>query len=158
MTSRAPSARVADTGTGSTSAPSTSHRPPRRTGGEYAGQGVGGAERLRQIPACQPNFVAGSNLGRDGCKAQRQLLDADLSEPFLEARRESAAADEPRARQAEIEVPKHAAGCERPRPLLERIELASGVAAPDNGADRGSGNDVRLEPARDQGADHANMG
>ena len=37
ITSRAPSARAADTGTGLTSAPSTSQRPPMRTGGKIPG-------------------------------------------------------------------------------------------------------------------------
>ena len=37
MTTRAPSARAAETGTGLTNAPSTSQRPPIRTGGKIPG-------------------------------------------------------------------------------------------------------------------------
>ncbi len=37
MTTRAPKARAADTGTALTSAPSTSQRPPTRTGGKIPG-------------------------------------------------------------------------------------------------------------------------
>ena len=38
ITTRAPSARAAETGTGLTSAPSTSQRPPIRTGGKIPGR------------------------------------------------------------------------------------------------------------------------
>src|SRR5436305_1336933 len=55
-------------------------------------------------------------------------------------------------------MPKHATRCEPARPFLDRIELAGGVTAPDDGADRSSGNDVRLESARNQRADHTDMG
>ena len=91
ITRRAPSARAADTGTGLTSAPSTSQRPPSRTGAKHAGQRIGGAQRLHQPPAREPDLVAGVDLGGDGGKARRQLLDLGaaerLGEPALRAAR-----------------------------------------------------------------------
>ena len=40
-----------------------------------SGQRIGGAHRVDQPAARQPDFMAGADLGRDGGEADRQLLD-----------------------------------------------------------------------------------
>ena len=61
---------------------------------ENSGQRVGGAHRVDQPAARQPDFVAGADLGRDGGEADRQRLDRRVAELLFEPRRELAAADQ----------------------------------------------------------------
>ena len=116
--------------------------PDRR---ENPGQRIGGAHRVDQPSARQPDLVAGADLGGDGGEADRQLLDQRVAEHLLEPRREPAAADQAGAGQADVEIAEDAAPRQLARPLVEAVELAGGVAAADHGADRGADDDVGLD-------------
>ena len=126
---------------------------------EDAGQGVGGAQRLDQRAMGQPDLVAGAEFGRDRDEARRQLLDAD--------------AGRDRARAGASAVPPEISPAppmwKSIRPTTRRLvrlvansvsagELARGKAAADDGADRGSGDDVGRVAGFGQDVEHADMG
>ena len=123
-----------------------------------SGQRVGGAHRIDQAAARQPDFVAGADLGGDGGEADRQRLDRRVAELLFEPRRELAAADQAAAGQADVEIAEDAALGQAARPFLDDVEPAGGLAAADHGADRGADDDVGLDAVREQRADHADMG
>jgi len=101
--------------------------------------------------------VAGSDLGGDGGKADRQRLDRRVAEFLLQPCRELAAADQAAAGKGDVEIAENAAFGQAARPILDDVEPACGVAAADHGADRGADDDVRLDAMREQGAKHADM-
>ena len=77
---------------------------------ENSGQRVGGAHRVDQPAARQPDFVAGADFGGDGGKAHRQLVDAACRRAPRSSRvGELAAADQAGAGQADVEIAEHAA-------------------------------------------------
>jgi hypothetical protein len=80
--------------------------------------------------------VSCAELGGDRREAHRQLLDAEVGEIVLEETAQTVAGDQPRAGDVEIEQPHHPALGQRLGELLEFVELASGIAAADHGADR----------------------
>src|ERR1700733_7712548 len=86
--------------------------------------------------------MTGSDLGRDRGKANRQFLDRFLADGRLQAIGKSAAADDSSAADPDVEVADDAPHRQRARPLLEHIELAVGVAAADQCADRGADDNV----------------
>ena len=57
---------------------------------ENSGQRIGGAHRVDQPAARQPDFVAGADLGGDGGEADRQSLDRRVAELLFQPRRELA--------------------------------------------------------------------
>ena len=84
-------------------APADQHRR------ENSRQRVGGAQRLGQPPARQPDFVAGVEFGGDGGKADRQIVDAAVGERLFQLGGEMAAADQAGAGQADVEIAEDAA-------------------------------------------------
>ena len=81
-----------------------------------------------------------------------------VAEMLFEPRGEPAAADQPAAGEADVEIAEDAALGQAARPVLEHVEPAGGVAAADHGADRRADDDVGLDAVREQRADHADMG
>ncbi len=79
-------------------APADQHRR------ENSRQRIGGAQRLGQPAAGQPDFVAGVEFGGDGGEADRQIVDAAVGERAFELAGEVAAADEAGAGQADVEI------------------------------------------------------
>ena len=102
--------------------------------------------------------MAGTNLGRDRGVADRQILDCGAADGIRQLVRQTSAADQSRATNADVEIAEDAPEVQRPRPGLQLVELVGGVAAADQGADRGADNDVGLDPMLEQGVDHADMG
>src|SRR5579864_4075638 len=147
MTTRAPNARATDQ-------PAAADADRRK----YSGQRIGSAQRQRQNAARQPNFVAGADLGCDCREADRQILDQCLTDRFLEAGGQSAAADQARAADSHIEITDNEPPRQRARPFLQRIEMAGCVATADHGADRSADNDVRNNAACLEGMNNADMG
>ena len=94
-------------------APADQHRR------ENSRQRVGGAHRVDQPAAGEPDFVAGAELGGDGGKADRQLFDRRVAELLFEPRREMAAADQAGAGQADVEIAEDAAHGQAARPFLD---------------------------------------
>src|SRR5690606_8257630 len=66
-------------------------------------------------------------------------------------------ADETRGAKAEIEQAQHAPPRQRTGEVFQRIELARRVAAADERADGGAGDDVGLDARARQGAEDADM-
>jgi hypothetical protein len=72
MTMSAPMARARDTGTGLTSAPSTSRRPSCQAGVMKARERDGGAHGGRDAAFAQPDFVAALEISGDAAEAVGQ--------------------------------------------------------------------------------------
>ena len=99
---------------------------------ENSGQGIGGAHRIDQTAARQPDFVAGADLGGDGGKADRQRLDRRVAEMLLQPCRELAAADQAAAGQADVEIARGCrawSGC-APNPRARRAGRRHGSRRP----------------------------
>ena len=158
MTRRAPSARAAEIGSGLTSAPSISQRPPIRLRREDSRQRIGRRHRLAEAAAGQPDFMAGADLGGDRGQPQRQVGEGRVAERVIEPVGEPAAADQSGAAELEIEIAEHAPARQLPRPVLENVELSRRVVAADHGADRGAGDHVRPDAMGVERAQHADMG
>ena len=125
---------------------------------KYARQGVGGAQRQRKRAARQPDFVAGADLGGDGRKLHRQVLDHRFAEGFTEQAGEPSAADQARAAQPHIEIADDAAPSQRVGPFFQLVELVVGVAAANQGSHRRADDDVGDNALRKERPDHADMG
>ncbi len=121
-------------------------------------QRIGGAQRLGQPAAGEPDFMAGIEFGGDGGEADRQIVDAAVGERGFQLGGEVAAADEPGPGQADVEIAQDAAYRQLACPFFQAVELAGGITAADHGADRGADNDVRHDAVRGQRAHHADMG
>jgi len=125
--------------------------------GKNARQRIGGPQCVNQAAARQPDLMTGADLGGDGRKAQRQVVDGEISQRPVEALRQPAAPDEPRAGQIDIEIAQDIAGGEAATPLLEPVEVAGRITAACDRADRGPGNHVWRQPFADQRADHPDV-
>src|SRR5882724_2235894 len=97
----------------------------------------------------QPDFMAGADLGRHGCKFHRQLLDQGLADRCLEMSSQLVAANQARAVEADIEIAEDISRLQAARPLFERIQMPRGIGAADYIGD---------DAVRDQRPDNADMG
>ena len=94
-------------------APADQHRR------ENSRQRIGSAQRLGQPAAGEPDFMAGIEFGGDGGKADRQIVDAAVGRASVSSCCcEVAAADEPGAGQADVEIAEHAAHASVRAPIL----------------------------------------
>ena len=158
ITRSAPSARATLTGTGLTIAPSNSQRPLIFTGSNTPGKRIGGADRVDQQAAPQPDLVPAADLGGDAGEPNRQILDAKPAKLGLEPRAQPLAADEAAAGEGEIEEAEHAAAGQGPGECLEHVEPARGVAAADQRADRRADDDIEPQAHRVEFPQRADMG
>src|SRR5262249_50227631 len=86
------------------------------------------------------------------------ILNIAFLEPCFTTFCEMAAADQARARQADIEVAKHASHREGARPTFQVVHFFSGIAAADDSTYRSADDHVGNDAVRFESADHANMG
>ena len=101
--------------------------------------------------------MAGADLGGDRRIADRQIFDRGGADGFRKPVRQTSAADQSRAANSDVKITENAPQREAARPCLQFVELVVGVAAADQGADRGADNDVGFDAMLDQGVNHANM-
>src|SRR5450631_2898142 len=106
----------------------------------------------------QPDFMAGADFRRDGCKFQRQFLDQGLADRGFELGRQLVAADQARTVQPDIEIAEDISRLQAARPVFKRIEMPRGIGAANDRADRGADHDVGHDTVGNQGPDDADMG
>src|SRR6185437_1297319 len=70
---------------------------------EDAGQGIGGADRVDQQAAPEPDLVPAADLGGDAGETDRQILDAPPAKRGIEPRAKPLAADESAAGEREVQ-------------------------------------------------------
>src|SRR5579863_1682005 len=125
---------------------------------EYARQGIGGADRVDQQAAPEPDLMAAADLGGDAGEPDRQILDAEPAKLGGEPRAEPLAADEAAAGEREIQEAEHAAPGQRAGEGLEHVEPAGRVAAADQGADRRADHDIEPQAQRVEFPQRADVG
>ncbi len=108
--------------------------------------------RVSQISCPVPSSVAIVT------EADRQILDAHLAQIALDQPPQPVAPDEAGPADVEIEEAHDAALGQRPCERLDFIELAGGVAAADDGADRTARDDVRHDAFTFEDTHDADMG
>ena len=106
----------------------------------------------------QPDLVAGADLGGDRGESHRQVLDGGVADRLFQPRRQPVAADQAGAAEPDVEIADDAAQRQRARPVFQRVELAGGVAAADQRADRGADDDVGHDAVGEQRPHDADMG
>ena len=108
--------------------------------------------RVSQISCPVPSSVAIVH------EADRQVLDAQVGEIALEQPLQPVAADQAGPADVEIEQAHDAALGERACEGFELVELAGGVAAADDGADRTARDDIRHDAFAFEDPHDADMG
>src|SRR5262245_18827424 len=89
--------------------------------------------------------MTGADLGGHGNEALGQLLDRYALHSSVQDVADPLAGDEARPRKIEIEEAQHLAARQLAREFFEGGQLAGHVATADHGADRGAGDDVRVD-------------
>src|ERR1700736_4916447 len=89
--------------------------------------------------------MAGAELGGDADEARRQLLDSPVAETPDEEFVQPVAGDEAAAGEIEVEETEDSPAREVAGEGLDAVDSAGRIAAADDRADRGAGDDIRLE-------------
>src|SRR5262249_6002462 len=84
------------------------------------------------------------DLGGDGGEARSQVFDVEIAEVVIELLAQPLAVDEPCAREIEVEVAEYSPARQAARETFERMQVSAGMAGTDDGADRGSNDDIGL--------------
>ena len=124
---------------------------------EYARQGVGGADRVDQRAAPEPDLVSAADFGGDSGELDRQILDAKRAKRRLEPRAQPLAADQAAAGEREIQQAEHPSPGQGPGERLKHVEPAGRIAAADQRADRGADHDVEVHAQRVEFPQRADM-
>jgi hypothetical protein len=146
MTMRAPSARHTETGTGLTSAPSTTHRPSTFTGVNTPGRAKEARTASDDATLAQPHFVAGFEVSGDGREGDGEVGKGAVAEIAVEQRHEPGASDQAAGGNPEVEVAEDAEPAQPDDPLLEHVEAVAQIDAAYDRADRSAAQDVALDP------------
>ena len=102
--------------------------------------------------------MAAAELCCDGGEVRIELLDVQIAELALEAVAQLLSIDQRGAGEIEIEVAEDAAAGQLAGELFQLVEMTGGMAGADDGADRRSGDDVRLDPGLGESFEDADVG
>ncbi len=116
-------------------------------GGDDAGQSDRGAHGIEHGSLLQPDLVPALQVGRDHAERAGQVAEPWITEmaakEFEQLARPDQSAGEAWVQEADYLLPGEFA-----HPGVQLLELAASIGGPDQGPDRGSGDQLRMDPAR----------
>jgi len=121
-----------------------------------AGSSIAAEHVAKSAPDGYSVLAAGLQLGGDRAVGDRQIVDIALAEQRAEQREQAGAADQPAA-PGQVHQPHHGGPRDAGDPFLQLVELARRVGRAHQRADRGAADDVGLDAALLERADHADV-
>jgi hypothetical protein len=101
--------------------------------------------------------MTGIQIRANGSETLGEVLDQHLGFPVVEDTDDSPPGDEATMAQLDIQQARQSNPGQRPRPGLEWVDPATHIGAPDERADRGTADDVRLDPDASEGPQHTDV-
>jgi hypothetical protein len=132
------------------------HRPVAHHRRQQARHRARRAHRFEQLAVAQPQLAPGLQLGGDRAVGNGQLVDLAVGEHRAEQGEEARAADQAAA-PGKVHQAQHGGPGDPGDPFLQPVELARRIGAPHQRADRGAADDVGLDAALLERADHADV-
>ena len=133
------------------------HHPVAVDRTEYRRDRDRGPDGIVEPAPVEHHFAARHQIGRNGRKRHRHLLDPHVGDQLLHGPHHAVPLHQPLGAEGEINQAEHLVAVQRTHPLLERLEMTRGIHAPDQRTHRGARHGAHLETLTLQLLDGADM-